>query len=208
MQNSGTSSSTPQGDELMTYFILAMMFTIGFFFSGYGFATTIGLLPSAWGIVGVFEFVLFLIGTLSVSLVTLVTIQFWRQDQPQQITKRRAVLTSLSAATITFVAILASWQLRTGDFTKLQFQEWILFGSVVLSLQFVLGTVKPKRKRRLLLLGEVVVVFVILFSFFSINRGEINLVSYSFVSGGASLLLLLFGGPLYLLGNRLGRVPQ
>ncbi|MCO8265849.1 hypothetical protein ACOZ4B_09770 [Haloferax prahovense] len=192
----------------MTYFILTMMFTVGFFFFGYGLATTIGLLPSAWGIVGVFGFVLFLIGTLSVSLVTLVTVQFWRQDQPHQITRRRAVLTSLSAATITFGAILASWQLRTGDFTKLQFQEWILFGSVVLSLQFVLGTVKPRRKRRLLLLGELAVVFgfVFLFEFFS--TGETNLVSNSFVSGGASMVLLLFGGPLYLLGSRLSRVPQ
>ena len=192
----------------MTYFILAVMFTVGFFFFGYGFATTIGFLPSAWGIVGVFEFVLFLIGTLSVSLVTLVTIQFWRQDQPQQITRRRAVLTSLSAATITFVVVLITWELRTGDFTRLQFQEWILFGSVVLSLQFVLGIVRPRRKRRLLLIGEMIVVLVFLFGFFSIDRGEINLVSYSIVSGGASMLLLLFGGPLYILGIRLGRVPQ
>ncbi|KAB1197439.1 MULTISPECIES: DUF4175 domain-containing protein [Haloferax] len=194
----------------MTYLLLGVMFTLALSFFGYGFATTIGLLPSAWGIAGILQFSLLLIGALVGSLVALVTGELWRRDHPRPLTRKRAILTSLSAAVIAFVAVLISWELRTGDFTRLQFQEWFLFGAVVVSFQFVLGTVQPSRKRRLLLVGELVVVFVsvFLFGFVSTGRGEINLVSYSFVSGGASLLLLLFGGPLYLLGNRLSSVPQ
>lgn len=208
MVKPATPISLPKGSQRRTNWLIAIVFTIGICVFGFGFAPIIGLLPSGWGIFGVFQFVLLVIGALLVSLMTVVTLQFWYQDRPQVLTTKRATQASFLAAVIAFVVVIASWGIKVGDFTVPQFPEWILLGLVVLSLQFALGTVTPKRRRRLLLLVETVGVFLFLFGFLTVDRGEINFESYLVVSGGASVLLLLFGGPIYVLGTHLSRLDQ
>ena len=203
MQQLAPSASPPHADQNRPYHLIAVVLLVGLSAFAYGFASTIGLLPIGWGIHGVFQFLMLLVGSLVVSLLTLITIQFRRQDQPQRLTGKQAVQLGLIASAVAFVVIITPWSIRVGYFMIPQFPEWILLGLLVLSLQFALGTVTPKRMRRLLLLTELGVVFVAIFGFLAVDRGEINVASYVVASGGATVLLLLFGGPLYLLGNRL-----
>ena len=89
--------------------------------------------------------------------------------------------------------MIVSHSLRVGDLSLPQFLDWTAFGLIVLSLQFALGTVQPKRRRQLLLTAELIIVFAFIFGFLAIDRGEINLASYLLVSGGASVLFVLVG---------------
>ena len=203
MQQLASSASPPHADQNRPYRLIAVGLLVGLSTFAYGFTSTIGLLPIGWGILGVFQFLMLLVGSLVVSLLTLVTLRFRRQGQPQRLTGRQAVQLGFIASAIAFAVIVASWAIRVGYFMIPQFPEWILLGLLVLSLQFALGTVMPKRRRCLLLLTELGAVFVAIFGFLAVDRGEINVASYLVASGGATVLLLLFGGPLYLLGNRL-----
>lgn len=206
MQVPTTSSRT--GGRNRAHWVIEAVFTPGICVFGYGFATTVGLLPSGWGILAVFQFGLLLVGALLVTLVTIATLQVHQRDRQEPLTEKQAIRTSLIAAVIALIVVIVSWTIRVGSFIVPQFSGWILLGLVVLGLQFPLGTVRPKRKRRQLFLSETAFVFVFLFGFLTVDRGEIDFSSYLVVSGGATVLLLIFGSPLYFLGSILGSLPR
>lgn len=189
-----------------TYKYLVAVFALSSLVFGYGFAVTVRLLPTGWGIFGVLQYIFLVIGALLLSLVTLIAGWLWQQEQPQALARRQALLMSIIASAIALGVTILSHQLRVGEFAVPQFLGWTLLGFLVLSTQFAVGTVRPRHQRRLLLLAECVVVFAVVFGFLTLDRGEIQLASYLFVAGGASLLLLMFGGPLYLLGNHLSKL--
>lgn len=187
---------------------MAVVFTVGGILFGYGVGVTLRLLPSGWGIVAVFQGILMVLGALFLSVVALLTLWFWRQEHPHPLTKRQIVTISLLAPLLSAGATVVTYWLKVGELSLPQFLGWTMLGLAVVSLQFVLGTVTPGRRRRLLLLAEPIVIFVVLFGFLTIDRQQVDLVSYTVVSGGAGILLLVFGGPLYLLGNQVSGVSR
>lgn len=205
MQESTVSPPPHRGDRERTRKLVTAVFAIGISLFGYGFAVSVGLLPAGWGIFGVFQYVLLTVGALLGSLMALVLAWSWRRVPSRPLTWRRATLTSLVATVLALLAVVASHWLRVGDFSLPQFLNWTALGLLVLSLQFPLGTIQQKRRRRLVLIGESSLVFAVVFGVLTVDRGAVNLVSYLFVSGGATASFLLFGSPLYLLGSRLNR---
>lgn len=191
-----------------TYKFLVAVFALSALVFGYGFAVTVRLLPTGWGIIGILQYIFLVIGALLLSLVALIAGWLWRQEQPQALTRSQALLMSIIASALALGVTILSHQLRVGEFAFPQFLGWTLLGVLVLSTQFAVGTVDPRQQRRLILLLECVVVFAVVFGFLTLDRGEIQLASYLFVAGGASTLLFMFGGPLYLLGNHLSELSQ
>ena len=72
MQESANSPSPRRGDRRRTRTFVATVFVVGIGLLGYGFAVTAGLLPAAWGIFDVFQYILLIIGALLISLMVLV----------------------------------------------------------------------------------------------------------------------------------------
>lgn len=208
MQKSTDSPSQGLENLGRTYKFLVAVFAFSALVFGYGFAVTVRLLPTGWGIVGVLQYIFLVIGALLLSLVTLIAGWLWRQEQPQALMRRQALLMSIIASAVALGVTILSYQFRVGEFALPQFLGWTLLGFLVLSTQFAVGTVKLRQQRRLILLAECVVVFAVVFGFLALDRGGIQLGSYLFVAGGASILLLIFGGPLYLLGNHLSKLSQ
>jgi uncharacterized membrane protein len=208
MQNSTDPPSQAPEHLGRTYKYLVAVFALSALVFGYGFAVTVRLLPTGWGIFGILQYIFLAIGALLLSLVTLIAGWLWRQEQPQTLTRRQALLMSIITSAVALGVTVLSYQLRVGEFALPQFLGWTLLGFLVLSTQFAVGTVTPRQQRRLILLAGGVVVFAVVFRFLTLDRGRIQLGSYLFVAGGASILLFMFGGPLYLLGNHLSKLSQ
>lgn len=207
VRESTTAPSSPRRDWARTRRYIGVLFAVGLLLFGYGFAAfVLGILPIGWGVFAVMQYVVMAIGALLVSLTALITVWLWRQERPQLLTRRQLLPLVLVAPIIAFGALVVTEWLRVGELAppRFQFFDWTFLGLAVLSLQFFVGSVEPARRRRLILIAEAVVVFVCLFGFLTVDRrGVENLASYVFVSGGAAILLFLFGSPLYLLGSRL-----
>jgi hypothetical protein len=203
MQRPTDASPQQQEKPGHVFKILAavLVFSLGVF--GYGVAVAAGLLPEAWGIVGAFQYIVLVIGSLLVTLTAVVSVWFWYHDPPPTLTTRRALFLSLVAAVLALGVAIATYQLRVETFFLPQFLGWTFLGLLVLSVQFPLATVDGRRKRRRLVGVESTVLFCVVFGFLLVTRGDPNLVSYVFVSGSAVVLLLTFGVPLYLLGSQM-----
>ncbi|WP_435063887.1 hypothetical protein [Halobaculum sp. EA56] len=208
MSSEARTGSPPDGATSRAGVLIAAVFLLGIGVFGYGLATTVGVLPSGFGILGVLQFVLLLVGSLLVALTATAAVRLRRREHPRTVTTPQAVRSGLVAAATAFCVVVAAWWVREGRVLVPQFPEWILLGSVGLGLQFALGTVTPGRTRRRLLAGELVAVSLLLFTFLAVDRGRIQPVSYLTVSGGAAVLLFLFGYPLYLLGSELHGAPD
>lgn len=207
VQTSDQPSAAKTADWVRTRRYISVVFVVGALLFGYGLAVTLNLLPVGWGTVAVFQFILLTVGALLVSLMTLVVL-LRRQTNSGSITRRQLLFASLTAPLLTLAMTVALRWVRRGELPLPGFLDWTLLGLVILSLQIMIGTVRPVRRRQLVFFAEAVVVFVVLFGVLVFDRQELNLASYLLVSGGAVLLLILFGGPLYLLGNRLNSLVE
>lgn len=203
MRTSTPAPAPRWNDRERTRQLIVGVFAVGVIAFGYGFAVMVRLLPVGWGAVAVFQYILVVIGALLASLMAIVAVLRWHRKPTQPLTSRQLVVSSLLASLFSTGTTIGTWGVRTGESVLPQFLVWTGLGLAVLSLQLPLGTLRPARRRRVVLLAESAVVFVVIFGFLIIDREAVNLASYTFVSGGAVVLLLLFGGPLILLGNRL-----
>lgn len=188
--------------------IVGLVFVVGVALFGYGLAATaLGLVPAGWGVVAVFQYVVMAVGALLASLMGLVTVWFSRQERPRPLPRSRMLVTGLLAPPVSTGALVVAHWWRVGEISvRLQFLDWLLLGGAVLGLQLFVGSLEPARRRRRVLLAEVVLVPALVFSFLAVDRGALDLASlasYLFVSVGAAGLFLLVGGALYLLGNLL-----
>lgn len=188
--------------------IIALVSAVGTALFGYGVAVTVlGQLPAGWGVVAVLQFVVMTIGALLVSMMALVTVWFSRQAEPRPLSRRAVLVTGLVAPLVsTGVMVVAYWW-RVGDGAfGVRLVQWLLLGQVVLGLQLFVGSLEPARRRRRILAAETLVVFGLVLSLLLVDRWAMapqSLEAYLVPSGGAAGLFLLFGGPLYLLGNLL-----
>jgi len=183
--------------------LLAATFALGLALYGYGFAVALGILPAGWGPVVVTQYVLMVVGGLLGWLIALVFLWSRLSSGSGLLTERDRLAICLLAPLGAIVTTMASNWLSAGVFTLPQ-SGWTVVGLIVLSLQFYLGTLTPARMRRRIVVLEPVAVFVLIFGFLVIDRSTVNPASFLVVSGGASLLFILVGGPLYLLGVRVG----
>jgi hypothetical protein len=175
---------------------------------GYGVAVFLGFLPAGWGPLAVVQYALLVLGALLSSLLALITGRQWRRGQPRPLGTRQALLLSLIASTISLGAVILVERLRRGDFALPHLFGWTMFGLLVLSLQFAAGAVGSEQQSRRILLAECIPVFGGTFTYLTITPVEPHLIGNLIVAGVACLLLVLFGGPLYLLGNHLSQAPQ
>lgn len=186
-----------------THELLIATVALGLLLYAYGLAVALGLLPAGWGPVLVTQYALMVVGGLLVWLIALVVLWSRFLSGSGLLTERDRLAIWLLAPVATIATTMGSTWLSSG-LVSLPHAGWTVLGLVVLSFQFYLGTLTPKRLRRRILTIEPLVVFVLIFLFLAIDRSTINLSSFLFVSGGATLLLVLGGGPLYLLGTRVG----
>lgn len=188
--------------------IIALVSAVGTALFGYGVAVTVlGHLPAGWGIVAVLQFVVMTVGALLVSLMAVVTVWFSRQAEPRPLSRRAVLVTGLVAPLVsTGMMVVAHWW-RVGDGTiGVRLVEWLLLGQVVLGLQLFVGSLEPARRRRRILAAETLAVFGLVLSSLLAGWWAVDLQSleaYLVPSAGAAGVFLLFGVPLYLLGNLL-----
>lgn len=188
--------------------VVVLVSAVGTALFGYGVAVTVlGLLPAGWGPVAVFQYVVMTVGALLVSLMALVTVWFSRQDEPRPLTRRAMLVTGLVAPLVsTGVMLVAHWWRVEATDVWIQLVQWLLLGQVVLGLQLFVGSLEPVGRRRRVLAAEAVVVFALVAAYRLASGGGMDpgsLESALAVGGGAAGAFLLFGGPLYLLGNLL-----
>lgn len=206
MRLSAQSPSPHHGDEKRTSDFILVLLAIGIFLYGYGFTVAVGFLPVGWGVTAVFQNIILALGALLVSLMGSIMVWRWRQGKRKPFNRKQLLTTIVVAPLVSILGALIPYWLRAGTFSLPQFMDLTLIGLGVVSVQLLIGTVDPVRRRRAILLAEAIIVFVVVFGFLTVDRQGVNLTSYLFVSGGATVLLIIFGGPLYLLGNRLTAV--
>jgi hypothetical protein len=115
---------------------------------------------------------------------------------------------SLVATAISLGAVLLVERLSRGEFALPHLFGWTTFGIVVVSLQFAAGAVGSEEQSRRTLLAECALLFAGTFASLTIAPVEPNLLGNLTFAVVACLLLVLFGGPLYLLGAHLSQAPQ
>lgn len=208
MENSTGPPPQRQAVLRRTYTLLIAVFVLSITVFGYGFGVIVRLLPAGWGISGIVQYIALIIGALLSSLVALIAAWLWRQEQPQTLTSGRAIRMGTIASAMALGVTILSYRLRVGEVEFPRSLGWTLIGCLGMSTQFAVGTIEPRRRRWLTLLVECGIIFAAVFAFITLNRGSIPPSSYSFLAGGASVLLLVSGGPLYLLGSHLSELPR
>jgi hypothetical protein len=207
MKGSTDSPAQRRGEHENTYVLLVAVSVLSALAFGYGFAVFAGVLP-ALQFVAIFEYVLLVIGGLSSALTGLAAAWLRRQEQPHPLTGRPALLMSSIASAVPLGAILLSAQLRFGEFTVPRVFGWTTVGVLVLSSQFAVGAVTPKRRTRHVLLTESGVVFAGVSTLLTLNGGERPIAATLSIAGVGTVLFLVFAGPLYLLGHHLSDVSR
>lgn len=181
--------------------------------AGYGFGVLAGVLPPR-SLVAILEYVVLVVGGLVSGLTALVLWWRWRQEQPRKLTWGQVVLTSVLAPVVPLGAVLVMERLRTGAFAVPRLFGWMCFGVLVVSAQFALGAGTGRQhglrgaQSWRLLLGECVGVFAVVVTLLTLTAASPDFEANLSFAGGACLLLLLFGGPLYLLGRHLSYAPE
>jgi hypothetical protein len=207
MQDSTDSLSGRPGPPGRTSILLSVVFALSLLAFGYGLAVFLGRLPQGWGPLAAVQYTLLVLGALLSSLLALVAGRQWRRGQPRPLGGRQALSLSLVAAAVSLGAVLLVERLRRGEFALPHLIGWTTFGLLAVSLQFAAGAVGSERQLRRTLLAECTLVFAGTFAYLTITPVEPQLIANLVFAGVACLLLVLFGGPLYLLGNHLSRTP-
>jgi hypothetical protein len=188
--------------------LLGVVFALSLLAFGYGLAVFLGGLPAGWGALAAIQYVLLVLGGLLSSLLALVAGRQWRRGEPRPLGGRQALSVSLVAAAISLGAVLLVERLRRGEFALPHLIGWTTFGLLAVSLQFAAGAVGSERQLRRTLLAECTLVFAGTFAYLTITPVEPHLLGNLVFAGAACLLLVLVGGPLYLLGTHLSRTPS
>jgi hypothetical protein len=184
------------------------VFALALLAFGYGLAVFLGILPAGWGPLAAVQYALLVLGALLSSLIALIAGRRWRQGEQRPLGGRQALSMSLVATAISLGAVLLVERLRRGEFALPHLFGWTAFGLLVLSLQFAAGAVGSEEQSRRTLLAECTLLFAGTFAYLTVTPVEPHLIGNLVVASVACLLLVLFGGPLYLLGTHLSQAPQ
>lgn len=194
----------------------------------YGFGTLAGILPREFWLL-LYHFFLSTVGALVSTLSGLVLYWLWRHGASRPLSPRRAVTISLVAPVASLAALVLAELVRVGEVGVYRPGAvplsatllWTTLCLLALSSWFAIGALTPDRPPEHVLPPTLLGFFLLVLSVSSVSAallfaGELSLqllaeaVRGGFLvgSGAATVLLLVFGWPLYRLGARLATPVQ
>lgn len=182
--------------------ILGIVVSSGILLFGYGVLAVIHLLPWPPLLFGGLVVVsVCAIGALDLSLGLVVVIWLRFRDNHRP-------FSTFWATSLAGIAVILALGL-TGAVTELspgesEWQFWLIGGLLILAIQFVIGArVSRWGSLSWVFLGELLLVFSFSMTILITTRADMQTVYFLALSAASSVLLCLFGWPLYMLGSRM-----